>query len=101
MRLIDRHELRKALEDNICADCEKDPNSLRCGACLMDVAIEYIIAAPTIDAVEVVHCQNCGNSTDMRNCGFDGDMRFCHKLKIVTSPEWFCAEGKRDEQDLP
>lgn len=59
---------------------------------------EWLGKQPTIDAVEVVHCQNCGNSTDMRNCGFDGDMRFCHKLKIVTSPEWFCAEGRRNDE---
>lgn len=101
MRLIDRHELRKALEDNICADCEKDPNNLRCGACLMDAAIEYIIAAPAIEAVEVVRCKDCKHAKEMTQYGCGECVRHCEKLKIVTSPEWFCAEGRKKDEGGP
>lgn len=97
MRLIDRHELRKALEDNICADCEKDPNNLRCGACLMDVAIEYIIAAPAIEAVEAVRCKDCKHRHDDGYCDAWGDS-FHHWEDFNKVPEdMFCGYGERRE----
>ena len=61
-------------------------------------AEEKIETAPTIDAVEVVRCQNCKHGF------FAGTALFCdmpsrryalHKAAI----NWFCADGKRREDD--
>lgn len=107
MRLIDADALIGEINKRIDAAIKWGVNAIADGDKEIKLRAEQAVATfceasltakklPTIDAVEVVHCQNCGNSTDMRNCGFDGDMRFCHKLKIVTSPDWYCAAGARN-----
>ena len=52
--LISRYALVKDLEKVFCDNCD-NYNEIRCRACLMDDALGYIDAQPTVDAVEVVH----------------------------------------------
>ena len=62
-------------------------------------AIEKIMNAAIIDAVEVVRCRDCIHGE--KAIGVAEGVIDCKRLKMVTRADWFCAEGKRDEQDLP
>ena len=50
-----------------------------------------------VDAVEVVRCKDCIHAKEMTQYGCGECVRQCEKLKIVTSPNWFCAEGRRKD----
>lgn len=50
------------------------------------------------DLVEVVRCKDCIHAKEMTQYGCGECVRHCEKLKIVTSPEWFCAEGRRNNE---
>lgn len=52
-----------------------------------------------VDAVEVVRCRDCIHGE--KAIGVAEGVIDCKRLKMVTRADWFCAEGKRDEQDLP
>lgn len=53
-------------------------------------AYEDLEEVPTVDAVEVVRCENCKFSTDGYICNGDGFMMPPHP----TYPDWFCSCGK-------
>lgn len=46
------------------------------------------------DIVEVVRCKDCIHAKEMTQYGCGECVRHCEKLKIVTTPDWFCAEGR-------
>lgn len=63
----------------------------------MTDCVSLINNAPIVDAVEVVRCRDCkyykegfcynpNNYDDEKTCG-------------NTSPDWFCADGEREEQN--
>lgn len=54
-----------------------------------------------VDAVEVVRCKDCTHAKEMTQYGCGECVRHCEKLKIVTSPEWYCAEGRRKDEGGP
>lgn len=56
-----------------------------------DHFLRMILDAPTVDAVEVVHCGECGYSPDGWVCFGDGDMMPQHP----TYPERHCSCGRR------
>ena len=58
-----------------------------------------LASAPTIDAVEVVRCENCRFSFVNEN--IDRKPLICGKTKMCgeTTPDWFCAAGKRREEE--
>ena len=53
------------------------------------------------DIVEVVRCKDCIHAKEMTQYGCSECVRHCEKLKIVTSPDWFCAEGRRKDEGGP
>lgn len=112
MRLIDADALIGEINERIEAAIKWGVNAIAEGDKEIKLRAEQAVATfceasltakkmPTIDAVEVVRCRNCVHATEMTQYGCGECVRHCEKLKILTSPDWFCAEGKRDEQDLP
>lgn len=88
MRLIDAD----ALKQTFCAECN---HSIKCEDCDIDYHFEYL--APTVDAVEVVRCENCrwfGEEDEDGQC-------WCHFNDISALKHSFCSHGERrkDEAD--
>lgn len=50
---------------------------------------------------ELVRCKDCIHAKEMTQYGCSECVRHCEKLKIVTSPDWFCAEGRRKDEGGP
>ena len=79
MGLIDATRIEQYILNN-CSDNEE-----------INAIYAEIINAPTVDAVEVVRCKDC------RFCGYDKmfDEMWCNGKRV--SKDWFCADGKREE----
>ena len=61
--------------------------------------IKYIEKRPTIEAVPVVRCKDCGNWDDSPDGRYFGGWCFCNLLQFNTPPDWFCAYGERKEEN--
>lgn len=46
---------------------------------------------------EIVCCKNCVHSEETK--GVAENVLNCKRLKMVVTPEWFCAEGRKNEID--
>ena len=58
---------------------------------------DAVIAAPTIDAVEVVRCKDCKHAIINHN-HIDKPLICClTKMVGTTDPDWFCAAGERKD----
>lgn len=53
-------------------------------------------ATPTIDAVEIVRCKDCKHSKRMCQPWYD---LVCEKHGNANTPDWFCGDGKRRDDD--
>jgi len=95
-RLIDAN----ALKESICATCTLYPHMClekRGAECDWD-SIYHINDAPTIDAVEVVRCEDCKHSSDMDETFSDGRAIYiCNKQgrERYTIAEGYCECGER------
>ena len=56
-RVIDKDELKKAIQENICQAICDEPRG--CSYCRVDDVWDVIYEQPIVDAVEVVRCKNC------------------------------------------
>ena len=102
MRLIDADTLRKDVEKD--RDASDMPKMWYQG---VEYAINHIIHAPTIDAVEVVRCKDCKHKPT--GSGVNHDITFpeqdyrcpcrCEDYWYSWMPDddWFCANGERRE----
>ena len=52
---------------------------------------------PTIDAVPVVRCKDCSNTTEVD--GYMGTVLYCHVCDRDVDEEHFCSYGKRKDGD--
>ena len=83
MRLIDASALRKSIETD--RDASVMPKMWYVG---IEYAINHIVHAPTVDAVEVVRCKDCKFFvSDMEWCEADDEHR--------TRPDAFCSWAER------
>lgn len=83
MRLIDA--------DVICEKCHVPKGAYNCKLCKVG-------KAPTIDAVEVVRCQECKHGKTWKNAfGITGFK--CESLCVDLSPEAFCSYGVRIDEE--
>ena len=83
MGLIDRDALRTNIETN--RDASDMPKMWYEG---IEYAINHIIHAPTIDAVQVVRCKDCK--------WYEGKWGCSHLDMVRTDmDDWFCADGER------
>ena len=53
---------------------------------------EPLISIPTVDAVPITRCKDCKWYDTEYHCKLNGYS--CGK-----SPDWFCADGKREEEE--
>lgn len=94
-RLIDAEKLK----DDFCEDCgrylavEGEPKSLCRFACN---AMKIIDNAPTVNAVEVVRCNNCKYFRSKDEVYVWGNDGRCFKLNLCVNNYDFCSYGKRE-----
>lgn len=86
MRLIDADTLRKEVEKD--RDASDMPKMWYQG---VEYAINHIIHAPTVDAVEVVRCKDC------RWYENDGYHTHCRIMRLSVEAEDYCSRGERRE----
>ena len=79
-RLIDADKQIAEIKKTYCDGCD-NYGGAKCRACWVDDAMCLIDDAPTVDAVEVVRCQDC--KWYMPGDLFT-DIMFCHRLKRIT-----------------
>lgn len=94
VRLIDATRIEQYILNN-CSDNEE-----------INAIYAAIVNAPTVDAVEVVHCKDCkfydkqtfmGHSMGWASCSGrfadvdDNGLRF-----KIPSEDWFCADGEKE-----
>ena len=86
MRLIDAD----ALEQEFCHGCQYEHNKY--SNCI-DCAVAN---APTVDAVQVVRCGECKNrDPEDHKCDCGHGILW----QLPREDDWFCADGKRREED--
>lgn len=56
---------------------------------------------PAVDAAPVVRCMDCKNWDNSAEGRYVGGWCFCEKLQFSTSPDWFCADGVREQNGTP
>lgn len=54
---------------------------------------------PLTDVIEVVRCKDCRWWERDYQPRYHPDERPCNMVGMGTPPEWFCAEGKRRDDD--
>ena len=94
--LISRSALIKSLE----------PYGLSNGSVLgahsgkVDIALQIIENAPTVDAVEVVRCKNCKHYGWEQELRHGRTQRFCrlHKGLVCVTKDSFCSYGERGSE---
>lgn len=86
MRLIDADALRKDVEKD--RDASDMPKMWYQG---VEYAINHIIHAPTVDAVEVVRCKDCKWYEN------DGYHTNCQIMRFCVEAEDYCSRGERRE----
>ena len=87
---IERDALMLRIKEIHCAECDSY-NGLRCRACLVDDALDYIDSEPAADVAPVVHCKDCKHRDpeDKRcDCG-------CWHNPFTTNDNDFCNYGER------
>ena len=99
MRLIDADALKElfsAVIGGIAAKLEMTgslEHMIRASAMVM----QMIDDAPTIDDVSVVRCKDCEHCYFASNRVPDEQSYACEKHGIDVTPDWFCADGERQE----
>lgn len=98
-RLIDKYNLIKTIPNT---DIDMFENCGRCTLLDKEEVIAIINKAPTIDAVEVVRCENCKHykpsTVVSRKMCFRKDVdgvQVCYDFK----PDDFCRYGERKEDE--
>ena len=95
-RLIDKDELKKAIQENICQVMCDEPRG--CSCCRVDDVWNVIYEMPTVDAVEVVRCKDCaywGNKVMLKD-GTRGDC--LNFFGYMTTTDFFCKWGEKRNQ---
>lgn len=94
-RLISTNELARKINklDVFYFTGETDIQIHDCQMVELGAVLAEIDETTTVDAVEVVRCENCTFSTDGYICNGTGFMMPPHP----TYPDWFCSCGKNIE----
>lgn len=94
MRLIDADELIESMgvSDAVKWGNKDGYQQDRSYSTLMCYEIkDYIDSQPTIDAVSVIRCKDCKWYDTEYHCKLNG-------YSCGMSPDWFCADGKKEEE---
>ena len=102
MRLIDADALMETLEklQRNADKCIPVERGIWMG---FNYALTEIKGSPTVDAVEVVRCEECKHSYHTLVGNSESDYRVicaCSELDDrEVDPDWYCADGERREED--
>lgn len=89
MLLIDVDALHREFIDFIRASNNKTPN--------WNDAVSLVGSAPTVDAVEVVRCEDCKHFKKPLSPDMWG---WCKKMdNKATVEDWYCADGERKDDE--
>lgn len=91
-RLIDADAEIATIKENVCKNCDSR-NGVRCRACWVDSMIGFIDEAPTVDAVEVVYCQDCARCKK----GFCTIRKDSWGATLKVGLHDFCSDGERKD----
>ena len=77
----------------ICLDIEKDQKGQGnyANALFISELRKMISTFPTVDAVSITHCKDCKWYDTEYHCKLNG-------YGCGRSPDWFCADGKKEEE---
>ena len=92
-RLIDTETVIRKLRKANCAECD-NYNAVRCRACWVDDVVSLLEDSPTVDAVEVVRCNDCKKWEYDEN--FSG---WCVEWRRRTLGDHFCSYGERKDNE--
>ena len=67
----------------------------------LEMLINKINEAPTVDAVQVVRCKDCIHGIDRQNLTVDGEWitLYCPVIRCKRVGSMFCSEGKRNDDE--
>lgn len=113
MRLIDADATIEYLREFRCKDCDRRKGMKRgkirfcyevgeapCRACDIEDTIDYFLdeaISPTVDAVPIIRCKDCKYMYFAENRIPSEQENVCGRNGIVVAPDWFCADGERQE----
>lgn len=97
MRLIDGDALKERFEMLSYDDWNQGANTTWARA--FGESADVVECAPTIDAVEVVRCEDCRWWERDYQPRYHPDERPCNIVGMGTPPDWFCADGERRDDD--
>ena len=83
---IERDALMLRIKEIHCAGCDSY-NGLRCRACLVDDALDYIDSEPAADVAPVVRCKNCVYWMPKHVKVNDGTIRFNERNEGIVTIE--------------
>lgn len=58
--------------------------------------LQWFVSAPTVDAVEVVRCQDCAYCEEMQ--GVIGMCLYCHRWRMDVNGDVYCSYGERGKE---
>ena len=97
MRLIDANEFYAQLEEIRMDYIEEDTQSSDFAANVIEtVQDEYLAKSTTVDAVEVVRCEQC-KSNDRTDDDKRRGIVWCKKICRYMKVDGFCSEGERKD----
>ena len=101
-RLIDEDDLLNDITSRYCINCDKrkgmkngkyktiyEIGDAPCRACMVDSVMDWVVDAPTVDAVEIVRCKECKYYDDR------ADAFYCVNTNDFWNPDDFCSRGER------
>lgn len=92
MRLIDGDTLKERFEMLAYDDWNQGTGTTWARA--FEESADVVECAPTIDAVEVVRCEDCKHSEE---AFLPNRELWCNAHEIYCTSDWFCADGERRE----
>lgn len=93
-RLIDADTLRKDVEKD--RDASDMPKMWYQG---VEYAINHIIHAPTVDAVEVVRCKDCKHNYHNMIPSGEAEHGCTKCVELPITADFYCAWGEREDAD--
>ena len=93
IRLIDKTELLRTLEQDINVTVTGQENMEAVKRCLQEV-LDDVRNSPEVDAVPVVRCKDCKHGQDRVNGRI-----ICFYLDCLSvEDDWYCADAERKEE---
>ena len=95
IRLIDKDELLRTLEQDINVSVTGAKNMEAVKRCLQEI-LDDVRNSPEVDAVPVVRCRECRYNNTI--VGYKGESKWCSILERMVKEEDYCSRAERKEE---